>query len=183
MAIERLRRPISSRMAYRQSGHGAMNNSRALLIRILKSLFFRTLGMHQAYHLDKVLRKRYASILPENYYPSLVEVQSTQYARTVMTAQGVMAGMYEPSESQVRKYLRGEKKRIECRFGHSTPRTSKQSSRNSDCPTLFMRERKSAMYVFNGEVFIKPNRHTAQLIRGDWWLSRRFISSEAGHFT
>ncbi len=54
-------------------------------------------GMRQAYELGKVLRHRYVNeyhLLPEQYDINLMRVRASSTARTMMTAQSVLLGLY-----------------------------------------------------------------------------------------
>ncbi|XP_076468126.1 prostatic acid phosphatase-like isoform X2 [Babylonia areolata] len=52
------------------------------------------LGMEQAYEYGSELRRRYADFLPADYSRFEVEVQSTDYDRTLMTAQCLLIGLF-----------------------------------------------------------------------------------------
>ncbi|CAF1417773.1 unnamed protein product [Rotaria sordida] len=51
-------------------------------------------GIQQHYRLGKYLRNRYESILNTNYVASEIYVRSTDYDRTLMSAQSNLAGLY-----------------------------------------------------------------------------------------
>ncbi|XP_022909416.1 venom acid phosphatase Acph-1-like [Onthophagus taurus] len=57
-------------------------------------------GKQRAYKLGKLLRKRYNHFLGEIYTPDIVEMTSTDYDRTKMSALLVLAGLFPPTSSQ-----------------------------------------------------------------------------------
>ncbi|XP_044743315.1 venom acid phosphatase Acph-1-like, partial [Chrysoperla carnea] len=57
-------------------------------------------GKQRAYKLGKMLRKRYNTFLGDLYDAEIVQVLSTDFDRTKMTAQLVLAGLFPPSKSQ-----------------------------------------------------------------------------------
>uniref|UniRef100_A0A8C6T5U3 Lysosomal acid phosphatase n=1 Tax=Neogobius melanostomus TaxID=47308 RepID=A0A8C6T5U3_9GOBI len=58
-------------------------------------------GMQQHYNLGQFLRKRYTGFLNESYDRHEISVRSTDYDRTLMSAEANLAGLYPPSGSQV----------------------------------------------------------------------------------
>ncbi|KAK7893398.1 hypothetical protein WMY93_022550 [Mugilogobius chulae] len=64
-------------------------------------LFPLTKGMQQHYNLGQFLRKKYAGFLKERYDRHEISVRSTDYDRTLMSAEANLAGLYPPNGSQV----------------------------------------------------------------------------------
>ncbi|KAM6945710.1 lysosomal acid phosphatase [Aplochiton taeniatus] len=58
-------------------------------------------GMRQHYNLGQFLRKHYQGFLNETYDRQQILVRSTDYDRTLMSAEADLAGLYPPDGSQV----------------------------------------------------------------------------------
>ncbi|XP_055019929.1 lysosomal acid phosphatase isoform X1 [Boleophthalmus pectinirostris] len=59
------------------------------------------IGMEQHYKLGQFLRHRYTGFLKESYDRHEILVRSTDYDRTLMSAEANLAGLYPPNGSQV----------------------------------------------------------------------------------
>ncbi|XP_074033682.1 venom acid phosphatase Acph-1 isoform X2 [Leptinotarsa decemlineata] len=58
-------------------------------------------GKKQEYKLGKMLRKRYNTLLGEIFYTDMIRPLSTDYSRTKMSAQLLLAGLFPPAPSQM----------------------------------------------------------------------------------
>ncbi|XP_013924156.1 PREDICTED: prostatic acid phosphatase-like [Thamnophis sirtalis] len=58
------------------------------------------IGIQQAYNLGKWLKDRYKNFLISGYKPKEIYVRSTDYDRTLMSAEGVLAGLFPPLKEE-----------------------------------------------------------------------------------
>lgn len=59
------------------------------------------IGKQQHYHLGKWLRQRYSTLLSKIYNKDEIYVRSTDVDRTLMSALSNLAGLYEPSTTDI----------------------------------------------------------------------------------
>ncbi|XP_067417720.1 prostatic acid phosphatase-like [Emydura macquarii macquarii] len=60
-----------------------------------------TIGMQQQYELGQYMRKRYSNFLNATYNRHEIFIQSTDYDRTIMSAQAHLTGLFPPMGSQI----------------------------------------------------------------------------------
>lgn len=77
--------PFSNESVYWPEGFGALTN----------------VGKQQAYDLGKFLHRRYQKIIGKSYSPKKVYIQSSDYDRTLMSAQTLAAGLFPPTGQQI----------------------------------------------------------------------------------
>ncbi|KJH46140.1 histidine acid phosphatase [Dictyocaulus viviparus] len=115
-------------------------------------------GIAQQYRLGKWLRARYYNWLGQRFHRSEVFVRSSDYNRTLMSAQANMAGLFPPSKSEIwDDKLDWQPVPI-----HSVPKViDKELYEDIDCPTAsseFLRVKKS-------EVVRQMERENEDLIK------------------
>ncbi len=59
------------------------------------------LGINQTHQYGRFLRKTYSKFLTERYDPKKVFVRSSDFDRTIMSAQSVLSGLFEPKGDQL----------------------------------------------------------------------------------
>lgn len=77
--------PYSDESTYWPEGFGALTNS----------------GKQQSYELGKYLRTKYHKIIGQSYSPKKVFIQSTDFDRTLMSAQTVAAALFPPTGQEI----------------------------------------------------------------------------------
>ncbi|KAJ6641619.1 Testicular acid phosphatase like, partial [Pseudolycoriella hygida] len=58
-------------------------------------------GKKEVYELGKYLRRRYANLIGQHYSSDEFYIQSTDYDRTLMSAQVLAAGIFPPTGEQI----------------------------------------------------------------------------------
>lgn len=58
-------------------------------------------GKRQQFRLGQYLRRRYNELIGEKYSPEKVYIRSTDFDRTIMSALANLAGLYQPTSSEV----------------------------------------------------------------------------------
>lgn len=59
------------------------------------------MGKHKEFSVGRSLRERYHNFLGDFYYPEVIEAYSTDYNRTKMSLQLVLAGLFPPREEDL----------------------------------------------------------------------------------
>lgn len=54
----------------------------------------------QLYRFGQYLRRRYDKLIGKKYSPNKIYIQSTDFDRTIMSAQTALAGLYPPNEDE-----------------------------------------------------------------------------------
>lgn len=58
-------------------------------------------GKRQQHRLGQYLRRRYSKLIGDKYCADKVYIRSTDYDRTIMSALANLAGLYQPTDSEV----------------------------------------------------------------------------------
>ncbi|PAV63480.1 hypothetical protein WR25_01434 [Diploscapter pachys] len=125
-------------------------------------------GMAQQYRLGDWMRSRYSGFLGDRFDRAEIYVRSSDYNRTLMSAQANMAGMFPPKEHEIwNKSLLWQPVPV-----HTMPREMDiQINQEADCPVakaeldriwnseevLKMKEQNKELLTFLGEKFNKPD--------------------------
>ncbi|CAD5221701.1 unnamed protein product [Bursaphelenchus okinawaensis] len=68
-----------------------------------------SLGLEQAIHLGRVIKQRYEGYISESYDNSELSLRSSDFGRTISSAQGVLAGMYNETVQRIGYVPKGVK--------------------------------------------------------------------------